>query len=83
VKAEEFDQKFDNGEDVTSDLDLAAIRRPGLEQRRVNVEFPLWMIESLDREARRLGVTRQSIIKAWIAERPERAAYGSTTRCGS
>jgi hypothetical protein len=74
MKAEEFDQKFDDGEDVTADLDLAAIRRPGLEQRRVNVDFPAWMIESLDREARRLGVTRQSIIKVWIAERLERAA---------
>lgn len=74
MRAEEFDQKFDNGEDVTADLDFAAIRRPGLEQRRVNVDFPAWMIESLDREARRLGVTRQSIIKVWIAERLERAA---------
>jgi hypothetical protein len=74
MKAEEFDQKFDDGEDVTGELDLAAARRPGLEQRRVNVDFPAWMIESLDREARRLGVTRQSIIKVWIAERLERAA---------
>ena len=74
MRAEEFDQKFDDGEDVTGDLDLAAARRPGLEQRRVNVDFPAWMIESLDREARRLGVTRQSVIKVWIAERLERAA---------
>jgi uncharacterized DUF497 family protein len=72
MKAGEFDQKFDDGEDVTGDLDLAGIRRPSLEQRRVNVDFPSWMIESLDREARRLGVTRQSIIKLWIAERLER-----------
>lgn len=70
--AEEFDQKFDDGEDVTGDLDLGAIRRPALEQRRVNVDFPSWVVESLDREARRLGVTRQSIIKVWIAERLER-----------
>ena len=69
MRVEEFDQNFDDGEDVTGDLDLAAIRRPALEQRRVNVDFPSWMIESLDREARRLGVTRQSIIKLWIAER--------------
>ena len=55
MRAEEFDQKFDDGEDVTGDLDLAATRRPGLEQRRVNVDFPSWMIESLDREARRSG----------------------------
>ena len=72
MKAEEFDRKFDDGEDVTGDLDLAAIRRPALEQRRVNVDFPSWMIESLDREARRLGVTRQSIIKLWIADRLEK-----------
>lgn len=72
MKAEEFDQAFDRGEDVSSALDLAAAQRPGLEQRRVNVDFPVWMIESLDREARRLGVTRQSVIKVWIAERLER-----------
>ena len=72
MKAEEFDRKFDEDEDVTGDLDLTGIRRPGLEQRRVNVDFPSWMIESLDREARRLGVTRQSIIKLWIAARLER-----------
>ena len=72
MKAEEFDQRFDRGEDVTAELDLAGARRPGFEQRRVNVDFPVWMIESLDREARRLGVTRQSIIKVWIAERLER-----------
>jgi hypothetical protein len=74
MKADEFDHRFDDGDNVADDLDLAAIRRPGLEQRRVNVDFPAWMIESLDREARRLGVTRQSIIKVWIAERLERAA---------
>lgn len=71
MKAEEFDTRFDQGEDVTSALDLAGARRPGHEQRRVNVDFPTWMIDSLDREARRLGVTRQSVIKVWIAERLE------------
>ena len=74
MKASEFDRKFDAGDDVTADLDLSRARRPGEEQRRVNVDFPAWMIESLDREARRLGVTRQSIIKVWIAERLERKA---------
>jgi hypothetical protein len=74
MKAEEFDRKFDAGEDITSDLDIDGLRRPALEQRRVNVDFPSWMIESLDREARRLGVTRQSIIKVWIAERLERTS---------
>lgn len=72
MRTEEFDERFDAGEDVTSALDLSAARRAGLEQRRVNVDFPSWMIESLDREARRLGVTRQSVIKVWIAERLER-----------
>jgi len=72
MRAEEFEERFDRGEDVTSALDLTAARRPGYEQRRVNVDFPAWMVESLDREAKRLGVTRQSIIKVWIAERLER-----------
>jgi len=72
MKASDFDRKFDEGEDVTADLDLSKIRRPAQEQRRVNVDFPSWMIQSLDREARRLGVTRQSVIKVWIAERLER-----------
>jgi hypothetical protein len=56
MRAEEFDRKFDDGEDVTGDLDLTGIRRPELEQRRVNVDFPSWIIESVDREARRLGL---------------------------
>lgn len=71
MRADEFDERFDRGEDVTSVLDLAGARRPGYDQRRVNVDFPTWMIDSLDREARRLGVTRQSVIKVWIAERLE------------
>ncbi len=69
MKAEDFDKKFDEGEDITEYLDLEEVERPGQKQRRVNVDFPVWMIKSLDREARRLGVTRQSIIKVWIAER--------------
>lgn len=72
MRAEEFDERFDRGDDVTGELDLAKARRPGYEQRRVNVDFPAWMVQSLDREARRLGVTRQSVIKVWIAERLER-----------
>jgi hypothetical protein len=74
MKASELDKRFDDGEDITGELDLASARRPNREQRRVNVDFPTWMIESLDREARRLGVTRQSIIKVWIAERLEQKA---------
>jgi hypothetical protein len=74
MKAEESDRKFDAGEDVTGDLDLSSARRPGKEARRVNVDFPSWMVESLDREAKRLGVTRQSVIKVWIAEKLEHKA---------
>ena len=74
MKAKRFDSKFDRGEDVSSALDLTRIRRPNQEPRRVNVDFPGWMIDSLDREAKRLGITRQSIIKVWVAERLERKA---------
>ena len=74
MKAKKFDKIFDAGGDVTSALDLARAKRPLQEQKRVNVDFPTWMIESLDREVNRLGVTRQSIIKVWLAERLERAA---------
>ncbi len=69
MKARDFDRKFDESEDVAADLDLSKARRPGLESRSVNVDFPSWMVESLDREARHLGVTRQSVIKIWIADR--------------
>jgi hypothetical protein len=69
MKAKEFDARFERGEDMTPYVDLTKARRPGQEQRRVNVDFPNWMVQSLDREANRLGVTRQSIIKVWISER--------------
>ena len=69
MKAEDFDKKFDQGESVVEHLDLSKSRRPKQEQKRVNVDFPLWMIHSLDKEAKRLGVPRQSIIKIWLAER--------------
>ena len=71
MKTEEFDKKFEKGEDVSAHLDFAKATRPGREQKRVNVDFPVWMIQSLDREAQRLGVPRQSVIKVWIAERLE------------
>ncbi len=75
MKAKEFDQKFDdNEEDIVGDLDLSSLKRPNQEQKRVNVDFPTWMIDSLDREANRVGVTRQSIIKVWLAERLEEQA---------
>lgn len=72
MKANKFDRDFDQGKDISGALDLSKARRPKQEQRRVNVDFPTWMIEMLDKEARRLGVTRQSIIKVWLAERLER-----------
>lgn len=73
MRAKELDKKFDNGEDISKYLDYSKARRPGREQKRVNVDFPVWMIQSLDREANRLGVPRQSVIKVWIADRLEHA----------
>ncbi len=72
MKTTEFDAACDKGEDITSALDLSKARRPKYEQRRINVDCPVWVIESLDREADRLGVTRQSLIKVWLAERLEK-----------
>lgn len=74
TKASEFDKRFDDGEDISKYLDMSKARRPEQEQKRVNVDFPLWMVHSLDKEAKRLGVPRQSIIKVWIAERIEKAS---------
>ena len=74
MKAREFDKKFDEGKDISRYLDVPRARRPEQEQKRVNVDFPLWMIQLLDKEARRLGVPRQSIIKVWVAERLEKAS---------
>jgi len=73
IKAKEIEKKFDEGEDISKYLDLSKTRRPEQGQKRVNVDFPLWMINLLDKEARRLGVPRQSIIKVWVAERLEKA----------
>ena len=69
MKAKEFDKKFNTGAEMTSHLILSKAVRPNQQQRRVNVDFPAWVVQSLDKEAMRLGVTRQSIIKVWIAER--------------
>ncbi len=69
TKASSFDKKFDTGESVLAQLDLSKARRPAEEQKRINMEVPVWMLAALDREAKRLGVTRQSIIKIWLAER--------------
>ncbi len=69
MKAKKFDQNFDAGKDVTGNLDLTKARRAGVDAKRVNVDFPSWMVRSIDQEATRLGVTRQSLIKMWLAER--------------
>ena len=74
MKAHEFDKKFDEGKDISELLDMSKARRPEQEQKRVNVDFPLWMIDLLDKEAKRLGVPRQSIIKVWVAERLEKVS---------
>jgi len=75
MKTNQLDKKFDDGqEDVLDQFDLSKARRPNIEARRVNVDFPVWMVESLDKEARRLGVTRQSVIKMWIDERLKHVA---------
>ncbi len=73
MKAKDFDRKFDdNKSDIIDDLDLSTVKRPNQNQKRVNVDFPIWVIDSLDREAKRVGVTRQSIIKLWLVERLEK-----------
>ena len=69
MKAKKFEQQFDEGVDITASLDLSKAKRVLQAQKRVNVDFPTWMIDSLDREASKLGVTRQSVIKVWLAER--------------
>jgi hypothetical protein len=71
MKAKKFEQQFDEGVDITASLDLSKAKRVLQTQKRVNVDFPTWMIDSLDREASKLGVTRQSVIKVWLAERLE------------
>ena len=74
ISAEEFDRRFDEGEDVSAHVDWSSARKVNLEQKRVNVDFPAWVVHRLDREAQRLGVTRQALIKMWIAERLEATA---------
>ncbi|QZZ21398.1 CopG family transcriptional regulator [Leptothermofonsia sichuanensis E412] len=71
MKATAFDQRFDQGDDVSELLDLSAARRPGYESQTVAIDFPEWMLNGLDREARRLGVSRDALVKVWLAERLE------------
>ena len=87
MKAKKFEQQFDEDVDITASLDLSKAKRVQQEQKRVNVDFPTWMIDSLDREASKLGVTRQSVIKVWLAERLEATASSNLpfqrTRAGA
>jgi hypothetical protein len=78
MKAKTFDRKFDAAEKIVDQLDLAKARRVGTDPKRVNVDFPGWMVDSLDREANRMGVTRQSLIKLWLADKlGQKAATGN------
>jgi hypothetical protein len=74
ITAKEFDEKFDNGEDISEYVDWSSARRINEKPQRVNVDFPSWVVQRLDRESKRLGVSRQAIIKMWIAERLEKSA---------
>jgi hypothetical protein len=74
MKAKEFDEKFEIGKDLTDDLDFSKARRINQTPRRVNIDFPAWVVDELDREANRLGITRQSLVKVWIAEKLKEAA---------
>ena len=74
ITAEELDKKFDNGEDISEYVDLSTVRKVNKKLKRVNIDFPEWVVASLDREATRLGVSRQSLVKMWIAEKIESKA---------
>jgi hypothetical protein len=69
ITAEEFDERFDRGDDISAFVDKSTIMRPGIETRRVNVDFPEWIIRNLDVESKMIGVSRQSLIKVWVSER--------------
>lgn len=74
MKASEFDTKFEEGQDIAGYLDLSSVRRPVQQCKRVNVDFPIWIVQRLDKESKRLGIPRQSLIKLWVAEHLEKAA---------
>ncbi|MFQ6759337.1 MAG: CopG family transcriptional regulator [Deltaproteobacteria bacterium] len=74
MKAKDFEKKFETGEDITAHLDLSQARRPEQDSKRVNIDFPVWVVQKVDKEARRLGVSRQALLKVWVAERLEAGA---------
>jgi hypothetical protein len=69
MKAKDFDKKFESGEDLTNDLDFSKARRVNQESKRVNIDFPAWVVEDLDKYSKRLGITRQALVKVWIVEK--------------
>ncbi len=73
IGAEELDRRFDEGEDISAYFDWSKAKVDGLEKKRVNLDFPVWMVRSLDVQARKRGVTRQALIKLWLADRLEAA----------
>ncbi len=69
MKAEDIDKKFDSGEDVLEYFDTDNLLRPNLEAKRVNIDFPIWVVNALDKEAKAIGISRQALIKTWIVDR--------------
>jgi len=69
MKAKDFDKKFESGEDLTKQLDFSKARRVNQESKRVNIDFPVWVVGQLDKQSKRLGITRQALVKVWIAEK--------------
>jgi len=82
MNPEELERKFDASEDVLEYFDLSTLKRPGLEVKRVNVDFPQWMVDALDQEAQRLGIHRQAVIKTWIAQQLDHQTESATDRAG-
>jgi len=77
ISAEEFDRRFEEGEDMTPYLDMATARRPGLEVKRVSVDVPAWMVQAIDRQADKIGVSRQAFIKFTLHEKLETIRHGA------
>ncbi len=76
MKAKKFDEKFESGEDLTENLDFSKARRINQESKRVNIDFPTWVVTDLDKHSKRLGITRQALVKVWIAEKLKEAVQG-------
>ncbi len=76
MKAKKFDEKFESGEDLTDNLDFSKARRVNQEPKRVNIDFPTWVVADLDKHSKRLGITRQALVKVWIAEKLKEAVHG-------